>query len=67
MYAATGTLYKKYEEGDLRRDRSIAPFTYHSVEDPENPGNLCHHQVVRLAGAYLETISGEISSAKRKY
>ena len=38
MYAATGTLYKKYEEGDLRRDRSIAPFTYHSVEDPENPG-----------------------------
>ncbi len=36
---ATGVIFKLYEEGDLRRDRSIAPFTYYSIDDPANPGN----------------------------
>lgn len=42
---ATGVIYRLYEDGDLRRDRSIAPFTYSSTEDPANPGKYITRKV----------------------
>ncbi len=36
MLGATGTLYNRYEEGDKRRDRSIATYVYKSEADPND-------------------------------